>query len=193
MTQTIQQTCKNAGFLDLKLVPSKKNRVKVLMLFDVGGSMDEYVQVCEELFSAAKYEFKHLEYFYFHNCLYESVWQDNRRRYEARLPTPTLFQKYNSDYKIILVGDAAMSPYEITHAHGSVEHYNQEAGIVWLHRLKEHFPYLVWLNPSPEHHWEFTYSTKIVRDFTGKRMFPLTLNGLTLAMKALQDPQRTYP
>jgi hypothetical protein len=190
--KTIQKTSQNAGILDLEIVPKKKNQVKVLMLFDIGGSMDVYIRQCEQLFSAAKYEFKHLEYYYFHNCLYESVWKDNRRRQEERIPTLEVLNKYNRDYKVIFVGDATMAAYEITSKHGSVEHYNEEAGIVWLNRLKEHFPYMVWLNPTLPQYWEYTQSLKILREFTEDRMFPLTLNGLTQAMKALKDKKRKF-
>lgn len=192
LDKTIAQTCRNAGSLDLALVPSKKNRVKVLMLFDIGGSMDEHVALCEQLFSAARYEFKHLEYYYFHNCLYEFVWKDNRRRYEERIPTMEIFQKYNADYKVIVVGDATMSPYELTHKNGSVEHYNNEPGLLWLQRLKEHYPYLVWLNPTPVAHWHYTYSVKLIREFSEERMFPLTLNGLSAATRALKDKKLKF-
>lgn len=190
--ETIKKTSKNAGVLDLELVPRKKNTVKVLMLFDIGGSMDSYIRLCEQLFSAAKYEFKHLEYYYFHNCLYEYVWKDNRRRFEERIPTLELMNKYNGDYKLIFVGDASMAPYEITAKHGSIEHYNEEAGIIWLNRMKEHYPYFVWLNPTMPQYWDYTPSIKIVREFAEERMFPLTLGGLTQAMKSLKDKKKKF-
>ncbi len=184
---TIKRTSENAGMLDIAMVPSKQNRVKVLLLMDIGGSMDGHIRTCEQLFSAARHEFKHLEYYYFHNCVYESVWKDNHRRWSERIPTLELIHKYNKDYKLIFVGDAAMSPYEIFYKGGSVEHHNDEAGIVWLRRLKEQFPSLVWLNPNPDYTWDFYQSTKMLREFTGDRMFGLTLDGLTKAMKCLRN------
>ena len=192
MNRTIKRTGENAGVLDIAMRASKRNRVKVLILFDVGGSMDVYIRQCEQLFSAARYEFKHLEFYYFHNCLYESVWKDNYRRSEERIPTLEVLHKYNQDYKVILVGDASMAPYEVTHKNGSVEHYNEEAGIVWLNRLKEHFPYLVWLNPTMPQYWNYTQSINIIKEFTENRMFPLTLQGLTQAMQALRDKRAKY-
>ena len=186
LKKTIQKTSENAGMLDIHLQASRKNRVKVLLLLDVGGSMDDHIQTCSELFSAAKYEFKHLEFYYFHNCLYESVWKDNRRRYAKRIPTWQLLNSYSKEYKIIFVGDAAMAPYELTHIGGSVEHMNKEAGFVWLQRMKEHFPSMVWLNPNPEPYWGYYESTKMLRMFMEKRMFPLTLGGLGEAMKSLK-------
>jgi uncharacterized protein with von Willebrand factor type A (vWA) domain len=188
---TIDKTCRNAGWLSLEMVPEKRNRVKVLVLFDVGGTMDDHVMLCSQLFSAAKHEFKHLVYFYFHNCLYETVWKDNNRRNE-RIPTMELLHKYNRDYKVIIVGDAYMSPYEITSPGGSVEHYNEEAGIVWLERLKAQYEYVVWLNPNSEQHWQWADSTKILRNFFEQRMFPFTIEGLSMAMKALKDKKVTY-
>lgn len=188
---TIQKTCKNAGYLDLEMIPAKQNRVKVLLFFDVGGTMDEHVELCSQLFSAAKHQFKHLEYFYFHNCLYETVWKDNARRHD-RIPTFEVLHKYSSDYKVIVIGDAYMSPYEIAYAGGSVEHWNEEAGIVWLSRLKEQFPYLVWLNPNNEYYWQHSASTNLIQDFFDNRMFPLTIEGLSKAMKALKDKKLTY-
>ena len=188
---TIQKTCDNAGYLDLHLVPSKQNRVKVLLFFDVGGTMDDHVEMCSRLFSAAKYEFKHLEYFYFHNSLYETVWKDNTRRYD-RISTMDILNKYNKDYKIIIVGDAYMSPYEILYAGGSVEHYNAEASLVWLERLKNQFPYICWLNPNPEYYWQYAESTHILREFFQHKMFPLTIGGLELAMKSLKDKTVRY-
>lgn len=192
LDNTIRKTSENAGILDIKMRPQEKNKVKVLMLFDIGGSMDSYIRLCEQLFSAAKYEFKHMEQYYFHNCLYESVWKDNRRRFDERIPTYEILNKYNSDYKLIFVGDATMASYEITTKHGSVEHYNEEAGITWLQRMKEHYPYFVWLNPTQPQYWGYTPSIKIIKEFAEDRMFPLTLNGLTQAMRALKDKKRKF-
>ncbi|WP_026998726.1 vWA domain-containing protein [Eisenibacter elegans] len=189
---TIRKTSENAGVLDLELVPSKKNRVKVLILFDIGGSMDAHIRLCEQLFSAAKYEFKHLEYYYFHNCLYEFVWKDNTRRHTERIPTLELLHKYNQDYKLIFVGDATMAPYEITAPQGSVEHYNEEPGKVWIQRMREQFPYSIWLNPTLPKYWDFTPSIELLRELMDDRMFPLTLGGLTAAMKALKDKKIKY-
>jgi uncharacterized protein with von Willebrand factor type A (vWA) domain len=188
---TIDSTSRNAGLLDIQMQPSRKNRVKVLMLFDVGGSMDEHVELCSHLFSAARNQFKHLEFMYFHNCVYETLWKDNLRRRE-RVPTWEVLHKYNKDYKVIFVGDAAMSPYEITMAKGSVEHYNEEAGIVWLDRFKAQYPNLVWLNPNVAAYWKYTQSTSLIRDWSGNRMFPLTLNGLEQAMKSLKNPKVVF-
>jgi len=192
LPKTIKNTSKNAGFLDIEMMPSKKNRVKVLMLFDIGGSMDDYIRLCSQLFSAAKYEFKHLEYYYFHNCLYEYVWKDNRRRFTERIPTMELFNKYNKDYKVIVVGDATMAPYEVTHSNGSVEHNNPESGAVWLKRLQENYPYHVWLNPTLAKYWNYTASISIIKEVFDNRMFPMTIGGLTDAMKALKDKKLTY-
>ena len=188
---TIDGTSRNAGYLDINMQPSRKNRVKVLILFDVGGSMDEHVELCSHLFSAARYQFKHLEFMYFHNCVYETLWKDNTRR-KDRVPTWEVLHKYNKDYKVIFVGDAAMSPYEITSAKGSVEHYNSEAGFVWLDRFKAQYPHIVWLNPNVAAYWQYTQSTKLIRDWSGNRMFPLTLNGLEQAMKSLKNPKITF-
>jgi uncharacterized protein with von Willebrand factor type A (vWA) domain len=188
---TIDSTSRNAGLLDIQMQPSRKNRVKVLMLFDVGGSMDEHVELCSHLFSAARNQFKHLEFMYFHNCVYETLWKDNLRRRE-RVPTWEVLHKYNKDYKVIFVGDAAMSPYEITMAKGSVEHYNEEAGIVWLDRFKAQYPNLVWLNPNVAAYWKYTQSTSLIREWSGNRMFPLTLNGLEQAMKSLKNPKVVF-
>lgn len=190
--KTIEKTSQNAGILNIEMIPNKKNNVKVLMLFDVGGSMDMYIRLCEELFSAAKYEFKNLEFYYFHNCLYESVWKDNKRRFQERIPTMELMNKYNKDYKVIFVGDASMAPYEITHPHGSIEHYNEEAGMVWLNRIKAQYPYFVWLNPTIPEYWRYAQSIEIIRDIMDERMYPLTLGGLTDAMKALKDKKRKF-
>jgi uncharacterized protein len=183
---TIQETSRNGGVLDLRMQPSRKNNVKILLLLDVGGSMDDHIELCSQLFSAAKYQFKHLEHYYFHNCIYETLWKDNTRRYE-RISTWDFMHRYNRDYKVVFVGDASMSPYEITHPHGSIEHYNEEAGITWLERLKNHFSDFVWLNPTVAGYWQYTHSTKLIQQWSEGRMFPLTLNGLTLAMKCLKN------
>lgn len=183
---TVRKTSENAGLLELQMVPSKKNRVKVLLFFDIGGSMDDHIRECEELFSAARHEFKHMEYFYFHNCLYETVWKDNNRRYSDRLLTMEVLNKYNKDYRVIVVGDASMSPYEITYQGGSVEHYNDEPGLVWLQRLRKQFPHIVWLNPVPKEHWGYTQSIKMLEQLFEGEMFPLTIAGLTDAMKKLR-------
>lgn len=188
---TIDGTSRNAGLLDIRMQPSRKNRVKVLMLFDVGGSMDEHIELCSHLFSAARYQFKHLEFMYFHNCVYETLWKDNSRRRE-RIPTWEVLHKYNKDYKVIFVGDAAMAPYEITMPKGSVEHYNEEAGIVWLDRFKAQYPHLVWLNPNLAGYWKYSHSTALIRNWCSNRMFPLTLNGLEQAMKCLKNPKITF-
>jgi uncharacterized protein with von Willebrand factor type A (vWA) domain len=192
LDDTIQKTSKNAGFLDISMVPSKQNRVKVLLLMDIGGSMDDHVALCAQLFSAAKYEFKHLECYYFHNCLYESVWKDNNRRFQQKIPILELIHKYNRDYKLIFVGDAAMSPYEIFYKGGSVEHYNDEAGIVWLRRMKAHFSNMIWVNPNPEHDWSFYESTAILREYTDNRMFPMTVNGIKAGIKCLKNKNLKY-
>lgn len=186
LDETIERTSRNAGLLDLVLVPPERNRVKVLLFFDAGGSMDDHVKICAELFSAAKYQFKNMEFFYFHNCIYETVWKDNRRRGE-RVSTFDVFRRFNRDYKTIIVGDAAMSPYEVLVPGGSVEHYNPEAGHVWLERLKNHYPALAWLNPIREENWDYFESTGIIREKLGTdRMFPLTMGGLTRAMNFLK-------
>jgi hypothetical protein len=189
---TIDRTTRNAGMLDLSMVPSRRNNVKVLLFFDVGGSMDEHVLSCERLFSAAKYEFKHLEYFYFHNCIYEFVWKDNTRRRSEKISTYDLIHTYNSDYKVIVVGDAAMSPIELTYKGGSVEHWNEEPGITWLGRLKSHFTQMIWLNPTHFEYWRYTSSISYLQEFFNFRMFPLTMNGLTLAMKGLKNQKITF-
>jgi uncharacterized protein with von Willebrand factor type A (vWA) domain len=186
---TIDATARNAGLLDLKLVPERHNAVKVLLLLDVGGSMDDHVRVCEELFSAARSEFRHLEHYYFHNFVYESLWKDNRRRHGERTGTMQLLRKFNADYRVIFVGDATMSPYEILQPGGSVEHWNQEAGATWMQRIAAHFPRLVWLNPEPRDRWEWTPSIKLTRELIGERMFPLTLEGLDQATAALKRRQ----
>lgn len=186
LSQTIKKTSENAGFLDIRMLPKKRNSVKVLLLLDIGGSMDDHIELCSQLFSAAKYEFKHLDSYYFHNCIYENLWKDNARRWDNNISTFDVLHKYNSDYKVIFVGDAAMSPYEITMQHGSVEHYNQESGATWLNRFKEKFPNLVWLNPIREDLWNYTHSIKMIKGFTGNKMFPLTIGGITDAIKALK-------
>jgi uncharacterized protein with von Willebrand factor type A (vWA) domain len=185
---TIEATARNAGLLDLKLVPERHNAVRVLLFLDVGGSMDEHVRVCEELFSAARGEFKHLEHFYFHNFIYENLWKDNRRRHEALTPTERVLRTYGRDYCLILVGDATMSPYEITQPGGSIEHWNKEPGAVWLQRLCAQFPRLVWLNPQDPQRWEYSPSVRITRDLIGERMFPLNMAGLDLAIGELRRP-----
>lgn len=185
LSGTISATARQ-GWLDVQMRKEKRNAIKVLALFDVGGSMDPYVRTCEELFSAARSTFKNLEYFYFHNCVYEGVWKSNLRRRSETVPTMDLLHKYPRDWKIVLVGDAAMAPYEITHAGGSVEGWNEEAGSVWLKRLVEAYPSLVWLNPEPEKWWDNTYSIRLVQSIIGPhRMFPLTLDGVDAAMKEL--------
>jgi uncharacterized protein with von Willebrand factor type A (vWA) domain len=185
LPNTIRSTANNAGSLDLKLVPERHNKVKVLLFLDIGGSMDDHIRVCEELFSAARGEFKHLEYFYFHNCVYERVWKNNRRRQETGLGTLELLRTYGPDYKLIFVGDASMSPYEILMQGGSVEHWNDEPGSAWLARLTSHYRRSAWLNPTPEESWHHTQSIGIVRQAMENRMFPLTLAGLEAMTKEL--------
>lgn len=186
LQQTIKKTSENAGMLELKMLPQKKNNVKVLLLFDIGGSMDDHIALCSQLFSAAKYEFKNLAFYYFHNCVYEMLWEDNARRWDEAISTYDVLHKYNSDYKVIFVGDASMSPYEIMMRQGSVEHYNDEAGIVWLNRLKQKFPSMVWLNPVPQERWEWTQSIQMIKEFVDDQMFPLTLRGITEAVESLK-------
>ncbi|SOZ49537.1 conserved hypothetical protein, COG3825 [Cupriavidus taiwanensis] len=185
LDDTIHSTAANAGLLDIKLRPERHNKVKVLMLMDVGGSMDDHIKRVEELFSATKTEFKHLEYYYFHNCLYDYVWKNNRRRHAEKLATWDLLHKYTPDYKIIFVGDATMSPYEILQPGGSVEYNNAEAGAVWLNRMTEQFPHFVWLNPEPEGLWQYRQSITVINQLMKGRMFPVTLAGLEQAMKVL--------
>ena len=185
MDDTIKSTAKNAGYLDIKMVPERLNSVKVIVMFDVGGSMDPYVKLCEELFSAIKTEFKNLEYFYFHNSIYESVWKDNRRRSQERFMVQDIINKFSSDYKVIVVGDATMAPYEITNAGGSIEHWNEEPSHVWIKRLSDHFENMAWLNPVPDDHWDYTSSICILRDLFESRMYPLTLKGLEEGMAEL--------
>jgi uncharacterized protein with von Willebrand factor type A (vWA) domain len=182
---TIDSTARNAGFLEIKMVPERHNAIKVLLFLDVGGSMDDHVRVCEELFSAARSEFKHLEHFYFHNCVYEGVWKDNRRRHTEKTPVMDVLHKYAADYKLILVGDATMSPYEITYAGGSVEHFNEETGATWMQRLLATYPKAIWLNPEPEQRWAHTPSIQILSELMEQRMFPLTLGGLERGMREL--------
>ena len=182
---TIDSTARNAGLLDIRMVPERHNAVKVLLFLDVGGSMDDHVRICEELFSAARSEFKHLEYFYYHNFVYESVWKDNRRRHAERISTMEVMRTYGADYKLVFVGDATMSPYEILQPGGSIEHWNDEPGCAWIRRLLASYPHHAWLNPEPEERWEWTPSVKITRELVEERMFPLTLEGLDRAMKAL--------
>ncbi len=185
LPDTIRSTAHNAGLLDLKMVPERHNSVKVLMLFDVGGSMDGHIKVCEELFSAVRSEFKHLEYRYFHNCLYEKVWKDNKRRHAETGATWDLLHTYPADYKLIFVGDATMSPYEITYAGGAVEHWNEEPGTEWMNRILSVYSRAVWLNPTPEKYWGNSPSIGIMRQLMGGRMYPLTLGGLDRAMREL--------
>ncbi|PKQ03761.1 MAG: VWA domain-containing protein [Alphaproteobacteria bacterium HGW-Alphaproteobacteria-11] len=181
---TIKATA-HQGYLDLIMRPERRNKINVLIFFDIGGSMDSHIKLCEELFSAARTEFKNLEYFYFHNCLYEGVWKDNRRRHAEKMSTWDVLHKYPSDYKVIFVGDATMSPYEITYAGGSVEHWNEEPGGIWLERVNQIYESAIWINPIPERHWEYTPSLQIIKQIMGERMFPLTLEGLDHAMREL--------
>ncbi len=185
LDETIRNTAHNAGLLDIVMRPERRNRVKVLMFFDVGGSMDDHIRVCEELFSAARTEFKHLEYYYFHNFTYEFMWRDNRRRHEQRTPTWDVINTYPADYKVIFVGDAFMSPYEITYKGGSVEHWNEEPGLLWAQRMLDQWPNAIWLNPRPETRWEHTPSTMIVKEVIANRMFPLSIDGLDRGLRLL--------
>jgi len=185
LDDTIRSTARNAGYLDLKMRPERHNAVKVLILFDIGGSMDDHIKTCEELFSAARTEFKHLEFYYFHNCVYEKLWKDNGRRHQDFIATWDVLHKYPSDYKLIFVGDATMSPYEIAYAGGSVEHWNEEAGQVWMQRILDIYSKSVWLNPVPEKYWEYTPSVQMMKQLMTDRMFPLTMGGLENAMKEL--------
>ncbi|MGB5235338.1 MAG: VWA domain-containing protein [Candidatus Macondimonas sp.] len=185
LDDTIRATARNAGYLDLKLVPERRNKVKVLLFMDVGGSMDDHVRIAQELFSAARSEFKHLEYFYFHNFIYEWLWKDNHRRRAERQSTAEMLATFGSDYKVIFVGDATMSPYEILNEGGSIEYHNPEAGAVWMQRIRNHFRRVIWLNPEPESRWESTPSIGIVRQLMERQMYPLTLDGLTQGLRAL--------
>ena len=185
LDDTITSTARNAGWLDIRMVPERHNTIKVLMLLDVGGTMDDHIRQTEELFSAAKSEFKHLEFYYFHNCVYDFLWKNNRRRHAERFATWDILRKYNSDYRLIFVGDATMSPYEVLQPGGSVEYNNEEAGAVWLRRLVERFPKFAWLNPEPEGVWEYRQSIAVIRQVLHNRMDPVTLQGLERAMREL--------
>ena len=182
---TIHATAKNGGYIDIRMRPERHNKVKVLLLLDVGGSMDDHVRTCEELFSAARAEFKHLEYYYFHNCLYEKVWKDNRRRHAEVLETWQVLRTYGPDWKLVFVGDATMSPYEVVYPGGSVEHWNEEPGQVWMGRMLDHFKHAVWLNPVPDRHWPYTPSVEMLQQIMSHRMYPLTLDGLDRGMREL--------
>jgi len=182
---TVKESARQ-GYLDIVLRPERRNTIKVLLFFDIGGSMDSHIKLCEELFSAARTEFKHMDFFYFHNCLYESVWKDNRRRHDEKTSTWDVLHKFPHDYRIVFVGDATMSPYEITYPGGSVEHWNEEPGALWLQRVTQIYERVVWLNPTPRAHWDHTPSIQVVREIVGeKRMFPLTIAGLDGAMREL--------
>ena len=185
LPDTIRSTAANAGLLDIKMVPERHNNVKVLLLMDVGGTMDEHIQRVEELFSAVKSEFKHLEFYYFHNCVYDFMWRNNRRRYAEKFPTWDLIRKYNQDYTLIFVGDATMSPYEILQPGGSVEYNNEEAGAEWLQRLIHAYPKFAWINPEPQGVWKYRQSIDVIHQIMGGRMFPLTLQGLEQTMRML--------
>jgi len=182
---TVRSTAHNAGWLDLKMVPERHNAVKLLLFLDVGGSMDDHIRICEELFSAARGEFKHLEHFYFHNCLYDTVWKDSRRRHVEQLEVMEILRTYDPAHKVVLVGDASMSPYEIEKEGGSVERWNEESGQVWMRRLLDAYPKAVWLNPVPEKYWGGTISIGMIRRLMEDRMFPLTLEGIDRAMREL--------
>ncbi len=185
ISNTIKSTAHNGGMLDIRMRPERRNTVKVLLFLDIGGSMDAHVKVCEELFSATRTEFKHLESFYFHNCLYESVWKDNRRRMNERMPTWEVLNKYSQDYKVVFVGDATMAPYEITHAGGSVEHWNEEPGALWIQRVAETYDKVVWINPTPQETWEYSTSVGMTQELVGGQMYPLTVRGLEEGMSFL--------
>ena len=178
MDNTVRSTADNGGLLDIQMRPLRRNTVKVLLLLDIGGSMDAHVKICEELFSATRTEFKHLESYYFHNFIYESVWKDNRRRMNERIPTWQLLNKYARDYKVVFVGDATMAPYEITHAGGSVEHWNDEPGALWMNRFMDSYDKLVWINPTPRETWDYSTSVAMTRELVGDQMYPLTVSGL---------------
>ena len=185
LPDTIRATAANAGWLDIKMVPERHNNVKVLLLMDVGGTMDDHIHRVEEMFSAVKAEFKHLEFYYFHNCVYDFMWKNNQRRYAEKFPTWDIIRKYNKDYKLIFVGDATMSPYEILQPGGSVEYSNEEAGAEWLGRLTNAFPKFAWINPEPQGIWQYRQSIAIVQQLMGQRMYPLTIAGLEEAMRLL--------
>jgi uncharacterized protein with von Willebrand factor type A (vWA) domain len=182
---TIKSTAINAGYLDIKMVPERHNNVKVLLLMDIGGTMDDHIQRVEELFSAVKTEFKHLEFFYFHNCVYDYLWKNNKRRYAEKFPTWDVIRKYNKDHKLIFVGDATMSPYEIVQPGGSVEYNNEEPGATWLQRLTHAYPKFAWINPEPEGVWQYRQSISMIQELMSKKMYPLNLQGLEAAMGAL--------
>ena len=184
MDGTIRATAES-GYIDIKTRPERRNNVKVLLFLDIGGSMDAHIRMVEELFSAAKTEFKHLEHYYFHNCLYEGVWKDNNRRWTEQIPTWDVLHTYGSDYKCIFVGDAAMSPYEIAYRGGANEHYNEEAGETWLNRAREQWPDHIWINPTQQDYWQYTHSIGMIREIFANRMFPMTLKGIEGAMKEL--------
>ena len=185
LDDTIHSTARNAGLLDLKMIPERHNAIKVLLFFDIGGSMDDHIRICEELFSAASSEFKHLEYYYFHNFLYERVWKDNRRRYNNTISTFEIMRTYSADYKVIFVGDATMSPYEIVYPGGSIEHWNEESGETWIQRFLNVYSHTVWLNPVKESRWPRIPSVRLTRELLSERMFPLTVNGIDSAIKQL--------
>jgi len=182
---TISSTARKAGMLDILMRPERHNKVKVLLFFDIGGSMDDHIKLCQEMFSAAKTEFKHMEYFYFHNCLYDYVWKDNRRRHSERTPTVDILHKYGHDYKLIFVGDATMSPYEILQPGGSIEYSNDESGAVWMRRMLDVYPKAIWLNPEPEQLWPYRQSISVIREIMESRMYPITIEGLERAMRYL--------
>ena len=185
MDTTIRRTADNGGLLDIRMRPERKNTVKVLLFLDIGGSMDAHVKICEELFSASRTEFKHLEYFYFHNFPYESMWKDNKRRMTERIPTFDILNKYAHDYKVVFVGDATMAPYEITHVGGSVEHWNEETGAVWMKRFTSHFDKIVWINPTPKETWEYSTSVAMTNELVDGMMYPLTICGIEEGMSQL--------
>jgi uncharacterized protein with von Willebrand factor type A (vWA) domain len=189
---TIRETTRDAGLLNIEMQAARRNRVKVLLLLDVGGSMDDHVKLCEELFSAARHEFKHLEYYYFHNCLYETVWRETDRRYE-RFYTWDILHKYNRDWKVVIVGDAAMAPYELASRGGSIGNVNEESGAVWLQRFVAQYPSLIWLNPIPNTHWKYYETIPMIRQIVRERMFPLTLEGLTDGMRQLMKLRSGAP
>jgi len=182
---TIRSTAQNGGLLDVHMEPERHNAVKVLMFFDIGGSMDDYIHTCEELFSAAHSEFKHLKFFYFHNCVYDQLWQDNNRRFDKTIDLEEIIRTFSSDYKVIFVGDATMGPYEITYPGGSVEHWNEEPGAVWMQRLLKHFHQAVWLCPQTQQYWDYYQSVRIIRELMEERFYPMTLDGISAAIKSL--------
>ena len=185
LDDTIKSTAKDGGLLNIKMVPERHNAVKLLVFFDIGGSMDRYVQMCEQLFSAIRTEFKHLEYFYFHNCVYESLWRDNSRRYDEGVDTNDILHTFGSDYHVIFVGDAAMSPWELIYENGSVEHDNAEPGQLWLNRIKDKWDKTIWLNPVSENYWQFTQSTQMIKEIFDNKMYPLTISGITEGIQFL--------